>query len=144
MTVTRVQRPGALAFARRLVQAVGFVFYLLAVQALLTAAVGISVFWSGRIASDLILPTASALLAAAYAAVGYHLRRHYLWARNFAFAFAAVSLFAFPVGTGLGLVIVGCLVNASRAGVFPSMRQVAADEDPLLRLEPELVPEQAV
>jgi len=144
MTVTRVQRPGAPAFARRLVQAVGFVFYLLAVQAVLTAAVGISVFWSGRIASDLILPTASTLLAAAYAAVGYHLRRHHLWARNFAFAFAAVSLFAFPVGTGLGLVIVGCLVNASRAGVFPSMRQEMAEEEPLLRLEPELVPERAV
>ena len=48
----------------RLMQAVGFVFYLLAVQALMTAAVGISVFWSARTASDLLLPAISLVLAA--------------------------------------------------------------------------------
>ena len=143
MTVTQVRRPGASAFARGLTRAVGFAFYLLAVQALLTAAVGISVFLSGRIASDLILPAASIVLAGAYVAVGYHLRRYHLWARNFAFAFASISLIAFPVGTGLGLVIVACLVNANRAGIFPSLRR-AVPEEPLLRFEPELVAEQAV
>ena len=107
MTVIRVWRPREARSARRLIQAVGFIFYLLAVQALLTAAVGISVFWSGRIASDLVLPGISVVLAAAYSVVGYHLRRHRLWARNFAFAFAGIGSLAFPVGTGVGLLIIG-------------------------------------
>ncbi len=144
MTVTRVRRPSEARFARRLIQAVGFLFYLLAVQALLTAAVGISVFWSGRVASDLILPGISFVLAAAYSVVGYHLRRHRLWARNFAFAFAGIGSLAFPVGTGVGLLIMGCLASASRARVFPSLRRPGAEESPLLRFEPELAVEQAV
>jgi hypothetical protein len=144
MTVTRVWRPREARSARRLIQAVGFIFYLLAVQALLTAAVGISVFWSGRIASDLILPGISVVLAAAYSVVGYHLRRHRLWARNFAFAFAGIGSLAFPVGTGVGLLIMGCLASANRARVFPSLRRPAPGESPLLHFDPELVVEQAV
>jgi hypothetical protein len=143
MTVARVKRDGA-HVARRLMQAVGFVFYLLAVQALMTAAVGISVFWSARSASDLILPGVSIVLAGTYAAVGYHLRRYSLWARNFAFAFAAISLLAFPFGTGIGLFVLAAVAYASRFGVFPKLRRPAADEALVLRFEPELMPERAV
>jgi hypothetical protein len=143
MTVTRVKRD-ATHVARRLMHAVGFVFYLLAVQALLTAAVGVSVFWSARSASDLVLPAISLVLAGTYAAVGYHLRRCRLWARNFAFAFAAIALLAFPFGTGIGLFVIATVAYANRAGVFPKLRRPAPDESPLLRFEPELVPERAV
>jgi hypothetical protein len=144
MTLNRVGRPGSARSARRLVQAAGFIFYLLAVQALVTAGVGVQVFLSSRGAPDLLLPAASFLLACSYALVGYHLRRYRLWARNFAFTFAAVSLFAFPIGTGLGLVIVGCVASANLARVFPSLRrQPAEGESPLLHFEPELVAEQA-
>jgi hypothetical protein len=144
MTLTRVGRPGSARFARRLVQIGGFVFYLLAVQALLTAGVGVQVFVSSRSAPDLLLPAASFLLACSYAVVGYHLRRCRLWARNFAFAFAGISLFAFPAGTGLGLIIVGCVASANRARVFPSLRRRSGEEDsPLLRFEPEFLPERA-
>ena len=144
MTLNRVGRPGSARSARRLVQAAGFVFYLLAVQALVTAGVGVQVFLSTRSPQDLLLPSASLLLAGAYAVVGFHLRRYRLWARNFAFAFAAISLFAFPIGTGLGLVIVACVASANFARVFPSLRRRGAEEEsPLLRFEPELVPEQA-
>ena len=128
---------------RALVQVAGFVFYLLAVQAVMTGAVGVSVFAASHKAHDLALPVVSFLLAASYALVGYHLRRQRLWARNFAFAFAAFSLFAFPVGTGVGLFIVACVAAGNRAGVFPRLRRVARDEYPLIRFEPELVPEQA-
>jgi hypothetical protein len=143
VTLTRVGRPGSARFARRLVQAAGLIFYLLAVQALLTAAVGIDVFLSSRSGPDLLLPLASFLLACSYCLVGYHLRRYRLWARNFALAFAAISLFAFPIGTGLALVIVCCVASANRARVFPSLRRPGRDESPLLRFEPELAPEQA-
>ena len=143
MTVTRVKRD-ATHVAARLMQAVGFVFYLLAVQALVTAAVGVSVFWSARNASDLILPAISAVLVGTYGAVGFHLRRHRLWARNFAFAFAVISLVAFPFGTGIGLFVIASLAFATRAGVFPKLRRSVPEESPLLRFEPELVPERAV
>ncbi len=143
MTLTRVGRPGS-AVARRLVRIAGFVFYLLAVQALVTAGVGVHVFLSSRSAPDLLLPAASLLLACSYAVVGYHLRRYRLWARNFAFAFAGISLVAFPVGTGLGFVIVGCVASANRARIFPALRRRSGEEDwPLLRLEPEFLPERA-
>jgi hypothetical protein len=145
MTLTRVGRPASASSARRLVQAGGFIFYLLAVQAVVTAGVGVQVFLSSRSASDLLLPGASFLLACSYALVGYHLRRYRLWARNFAFAFAGIGLFAFPIGTGLGLVIVACVASANRAGVFPSLRRRGAgDESPLLTFEPELAAERAV
>lgn len=146
MTLKSVGRPSNDRMARRLVQVAGFVFYLLSVQALVTVGVGVHVFFSGGSAQDLLLPTMSGILACCYALVGFHLRRYRLWARNFAFAFAGISLFAFPIGTGLGLVIVGCVAGASRARVFPQMRRRPAaskEEWPLLRFEPELAPEQA-
>jgi hypothetical protein len=144
MTLHRVGRPGSARSARRLVQVAGLIFYLLAVQALVTAGVGVQVFLSSRSAPDLLLPAASILLAGSYALVGFHLRRYRLWARNFAFAFAAFSLFAFPIGTGLGLVIVACVASANLARVFPSLRRRSAeDASPLLRFEPELVAERA-
>lgn len=145
MTVTQAGRPSNGRTARRVVQVAGFVFYLLAAQALVTAGVGAHVFYSGGSASDLLLPALSAVLAAGYAVVGYNLRRYRLWARNFAFAYAGISLFAFPIGTGLGLLVVVGLAAANRAGVFPSLRRrpaKAGEEFPLLRFEPELVPEQ--
>lgn len=144
MTLARVGRPRSVLVAQRLARVAGFVFYLLSVQALVTAAVGLSVFLASRHGSDLLLPAVSVLLACSYAAVGYHLRRCRLWARNFAFAFAGISLFAFPVGTGLGLVIVACVASANRARVFPALRRRRAeDESPLLRFEPELAAERA-
>ena len=132
--------------ARRMVQVAGFVFYLLSVQALVTVGVGVHVFLTGGSAQDLLLPCLSGILACCYALVGFHLRRYRLWARNFAFAFAGISLFAFPIGTGLGLVIVGCVAGANRARVFPQLRRrpaaaEAEEEWPLLRFEPELAPE---
>ena len=130
-------------WGRRLAQISGFVFYLLAAQALLTAAVGTGVFFSSRSAPDLALPAVSLLLAGAYALVGYHLRRHRLWARNFAFAFSAFSLVAFPVGTGVGLFIAACVALANRAGAFPGIRREVREEYPLISFEPELVPERA-
>jgi chromate transport protein ChrA len=147
MTVTHVAPRSESAFALRLVQIGGFIFYLLAAQAMITAAVGVSVFWSTRSASDLLLPATSVLLAAAYVAIGYSLRRHRLWARNFAFAFATMSLFAFPFGTAVGLAIAGCVASGNRAGIFPSLRRSIPEAGPLLRFEPEfefgpdLVPE---
>jgi hypothetical protein len=134
------------------VQVTGLVFYLLAMQALITAGVGVDVYLSGGAAQDLVLPLTSVLLAVCYTGVGYFLRRYRIWARNFAFAFAAVSLFAFPVGTVLGAVIVLCIDRANRAGVFPSRRSAPVttvripveEEAPLLRFEPELAAEQAV
>jgi hypothetical protein len=141
MTVTQLAPRADARFALALVQIGGFIFYLLALQALLTAAVGVSVFWSTRSAWDLLLPAASVLLAAAYVAVGYSLRRHGLWARNFAFAFATVSLFAFPFGTAVGLAIAGCVASGNRAGLFPSLRRASPEAGPLLRFEPEFAPE---
>lgn len=154
MTVTPVGRPPDVRNARRLVQAAGLIFYLLAVQAVVTAAVGVHVFLSsGRSASDLLLPATSALLACCYVAVGYSVRRYRLWARNFAFAFAAVSLFAFPVGTVLGILVVLFIDRANRARLFPASPRRAArrapgivaveDETPVLRFEPDLAAEQA-
>ena len=137
--------------ATRLVQAAGLIFYLLAVQALLTAGVGLDVYFSGGSASDLLLPATSAVLAACYAVVGYFLRRYRVWARNFAFAFAAMSLFAFPVGTILGVLVVLCIDRANRVRVFPTRRRPAPaavspaaeilEEAAVLRFEPELAAE---
>jgi hypothetical protein len=126
-----------------LVRVAGFVFYLLTVQAALTGAIGLGVFAASHKTADLALPAVSFLLAGSYALVGYHLRRQRLWARNFAFAFAAFSLFAFPVGTGVGLFIVACVAAGNRAGVFPRLRRAPLEEYPLIRFEPELVVEQA-
>jgi hypothetical protein len=146
MTLKLAGRPSNDRMARRLVQAAGLVFYLLSVQALVTAGVGVHVFVSGGKALDLVLPSMSGILACCYALAGFHLRRYRLWARNFAFAFAGISLLAFPLGTGLGLVIVGCIAGASRARVFPQLRRRPAaseQEWPLLRFEPEFASEQA-
>ncbi len=149
MTLKPAGRPPSDRIARRMVQFAGFVFYLLSVQALVTAGVGVHVFVTGGSAQDLLLPCMSGILACCYVLVGFHLRRYRLWARNFAFAFAGTSVFAFPVGTGLGLVIVGLVAGANRARLFPQLRRHPAaaeaveEEWPLLRFEPELFPEQA-
>ena len=132
---------------RLLAQVAGFTFYLLAAQALLTAGVGLNVYFAGGASSDLLLPAASALLAGCYAVIGYFLRRYRMWARNFAFAFAAVSLFAFPVGTALGAFVILCIDRANRANVFmqkprqPAPEPILAFEEPaaVLRFEPETV-----
>lgn len=147
MTVSRAGRAWEVRSGRRFVQAAGLIFYLLAAQGLLAAGVGIHVFLSGGSAHDLVLPLSGGVLAVCYVLVGFHLRRCRLWARNFAFAFAAISLFAVPVGTVLGALIVVCIDRANRAGLFPERRGrvpkpvpiLAAEEDaPLLRFEPEL------
>jgi hypothetical protein len=132
MTVTQAGRAAEIRNARRFVQAAGLIFYLLAAQGLLALGVGVQVFMSGGRAQDLLLPTAGALLAVSYLVVGFHLRRYRLWARNFAFAFAAVSLFAFPVGTALGTLIVLCIERANRAGIFPSRRRQVSRPAPAL------------
>jgi hypothetical protein len=129
--------------ARRLVQTAGLVFYLLAVQGIFTAGVGVYVYLQGGNADDLVLPASGGVLAFCYAVVGYNLRRYRLWARNFAFVLAAIGLFFFPVGTVLGAGLVVCLERANRAGLFPSPvppRPVPEIEEaaPLLRFEPDL------
>ena len=149
MTERGLIRGSEVCNARWLVQAAGLVFYLLSVQALLTAGVGLNVYFSGGSSSDLWLPAISVLLAACYVCVGYFLRRYRIWARNFAFAFAVVSLFAFPVGTILGVLVVLCIDRANRARVFLEQRRVvppamepALEENALiLRFEPDLVAE---
>ena len=110
---------------RRFVQAAGLIFYILAAQGIITAAVGVNVYLDSQKGQDLLLPATGVLLAIAYAFVGYHLRCYRLSARNFAFAFAAISLFAFPIGTILGGLIVLCIDRANRAGVFPQRRKSA-------------------
>ena len=140
-------------WGRLLLQIAGFIFYLLSVQAMLTAGVGLEVYFAGGAPTDLLLPAASGLLAVCYFAVGYFLRRYRIGARNFAFAFAAVSLFAFPIGTILGGLIMLCIDRANRARVFgaqQAVRQPAPlpsaafeEEAPLLRFEPEFAPEHA-
>jgi hypothetical protein len=129
--------------ARRLVQTAGLVFYLLAVQGIFTAGVGVYVYLQGGNADDLVLPASGGVLALCYAFVGYNLRRYRLWARNFAFVLAAIGLFFFPVGTVLGAGLVVCLERANRAGLFPSpvppqASPEAEEAAPLLRFEPDL------
>jgi hypothetical protein len=146
MTETGVTPGTPVRRGRLFVRVAGFTFYLLAVQALLTAGVGLNVFFAGGSSSDLLLPAASALLAACYVAVGYFLRRYRVWARNFAFAFAAVSLFAFPIGTVLGALVVLCIDQANRANVFlpsaprpaPALPVAAEEEAAIIQFEPEL------
>ena len=153
MTVKQAGRNSEIRSARRLVRIAGFIFYVLAVQGLCTAGVGVYVFLKGGSAHDMILPATGGVLALCYAAAGYFLRRYRLWARNFAFAFAAVGVFFFPIGTVLGSVIVVCIARANRAGLFPSRRapvpalalgEVEVEEAaPFLRLEPDLSAETA-
>ncbi len=149
MTVTKAGRPAEVRDARRFVQAGGLIFYLLAAQGLMAFGVGLHVFLAGGSGQDLVLPATGAILAVCYAVVGFFLRRYRLWARNFAFAFAAVSLFAFPVGTVLGSLIVLCMDRANRAGLFPQRRRIPArpqasvvsePELPLLRFDPASIP----
>jgi hypothetical protein len=152
MRSTQTGRTSEVQDARRLVQVAGLIFYLLAVQGLVAAGVGAHVYLSGGSVQDLLLPAAGGVLAVSYAIVGFHLRRYRIWARNFAFAFAAVGLFFFPVGTVVGALIVLCIDRANRAGVFPPRRgaqpapvSVPAVEEsvPLLRFDPELTAEGA-
>ncbi|MFY9551799.1 MAG: hypothetical protein WAU32_11650 [Thermoanaerobaculia bacterium] len=148
MTLTGVGRVSAQQ-ARRLVQVAGLIFYVLAAQGLLAAGVGAHVYFQGGSVQDLLLPATGALLAACYAVVGFYLRRYRLWARNFAFAFAAISLFFFPVGTVLGASIVLCIDRANRAKVFPqrlhaapaaALAAAAEENAPLLHFDPLVVP----
>ncbi len=149
MTMTQAGRAREVRSARRLVQVAGLIFYLLAVQGLVAAGVGAHVYFAGGSVHDLLLPATGGVLAVCYAIVGFHLRRYRLWARNFAFAFAAVSLCFLPVGTVLGASIVLCIDRANRARVFPSRRRpvpvpaapaaVVEEAAPLLRFEPEFV-----
>jgi hypothetical protein len=143
-------RPGSVSRARRLVQAAGLIFYVLAGQALLTSGVGAHVFLSEGGGSDLLLPVLSLVLAGCYALVGFHLRRYRAWAKNFAFAFAAVSLFAFPVGTALGVLVALLIEPAHRARLFlpawpriaaPAIPRLSEAEMPVLRFDPKLVAE---
>ncbi len=111
---------------RALARIAGLVFYLFGAQALLTAGVGLEVYFGGGSAADLLLPAASVLLAGCYVCVGFYLRRYGLWARNFAFAFSAAIVFAFPYGTAVGAFVVLCIAQANRAGAFGT-RPVAAE-----------------
>jgi len=149
MTLTRAGRASEVRNARRLVQGAGLTFYLLAVQGLFTAGVGIYVFLQGGNAQDLLLPASGGILAVCYAVVGFHLRRYRLWARNFGFVFGAIGLFFFPIGTVLGAGMFFCIDRANRAGLFPSRRAPQAapegeEATALLRLEAELWAESAV
>ena len=149
MTLTQLGRTSEIRSARRLIQVAGFIFYVLAVQGLCTAGVGIYVFLQGGSTRDLVLPLTGGVLALCYAAAGYFLRRYRLWARNFAFAFAAVGVFFFSIGTVLGSVIVVCIDRANRAGLFPSRRAPqpppaeAEEAAPPLTLQPDLSAETA-
>jgi hypothetical protein len=148
MTLTRSGRASDVRNARRLVQAAGLLFYLLSIQGLFTAGVGAYVFLAGGSASDLVLPATGAALAFSYLAVGYFLRRYFVWARNFAFVFSAIGVFFFPVGTVLGSVIMLAIDRANRAGLFPKRPSLPEPEEaeesaPLLRLEPDLTAESA-
>jgi len=144
MTITQSGRAREIRNARRLIQAAGLIFYLLAVQGLATAGVGAYVYLSGGSLRDLVLPATGGVLAVCYAVIGFHLRRYRLWARNFSFAFSAISFFVFPVGTTLGALIAFCIERANRAGVFPrprpvfSMEATPEEAAPLLRFDPEL------
>jgi hypothetical protein len=138
--------------ARTLIQVAGLVFYLLAVQAMITAGVGVFAYFSaGGTRTDLLLLATAMLQAACYVVVGHSLRRYRLWARNFGFVFAVISLFALPVGTVLGTLILVSIDRANRAGVFPRQRRAPApttpeeapEEAPLLVFEPELAAERA-
>ncbi len=154
MTLTQAGRAREVRAARRLVQVAGLIFYLLAAQGLVAAGVGAHVYATGGRWNDLLLPATGGVLAVCYAIVGFHLRRYRVGARNFAFSFAAVSLFFFPVGTALGAMIVVCIDRANRARVFPSRktaprpaaipRPLLSEElAPLLRFETELPAERA-
>ncbi len=129
MPPTRLIRENAVRKGRTLARIAGLVFYLFSAQALLTAAVGLQVYFSGGSAVDLLLPAASVALAVCYGFVGFYLRRYRLWARNFAFAFSAALVFAFPWGTALGAFVVVCLARANRAAAFGA-RPVAAQSVP--------------
>ena len=135
MTLTRAGRASEVRNARRLVQAAGLIFYLLAVQGLFAAGVGVYVFFQGGTPADLLLPATGGVLAICYAVVGFHLRRYRLWARNFAFAFAAIGLFFFPIGTVLGAGMFFCIDRANRAGLFPT-RRGPQDERPKRKRAP--------
>jgi hypothetical protein len=128
MQPTRWIRETEARKGRTLARIAGLVFYLFSAQALLTAGVGLQVYFSGGSATDLLLPAASVALAVCYGFVGYYLRRYRVWARNFAFAFSAALVFAFPYGTALGALVVLCLARANRAAAFGS-RPVAAEAD---------------
>ena len=148
MTLTRAGRASDVRSARRLVQLAGLLFYVLTIQALVTAGVGISVYLQGGDPRDLVLPATGFALAGSYAAVGFHLRRYRVWARNFAFVFSAIGLFFLPVGTVLGAVVVLAIDRANRAGLFPARptqpEAAEADERPqLLRLEPDFTAKNA-
>jgi hypothetical protein len=144
----RSERSRDVGRARRLTQAAGLVFYLLAAQALVTSGVGVHVFLADGYASDLMLPALSLVFAASYAVVGYHLRRFRAWARNFAFVFSAVSLFAFPLGTAIGALVTLLIEPAHRARLFvpawprravPGRPAAVPENMPVLRFDPELV-----
>jgi hypothetical protein len=126
MQPTRWIRETEVRMGRTLARIAGLVFYLFSAQALLTAAVGLQVYFSGGSAVDLLLPAASVALAVCYGFVGFYLRRYRVWARNFAFAFSAALVFAFPYGTALGAFVVLCLARANRAAAFGA-RPVAAE-----------------
>ena len=147
MTLTRAGRASEIRNARRLVQAAGLTFYLLSVQGLLAAGVGVYAYSQGGSAADMLLPVTGGVLAICYAVVGFHLRRYRLWARNFAFAFGAIGLFFFPIGTVLGAGMFFCIDRANRAGLFPTRRapQESPEEEAakLLGFEPDLSPESA-
>jgi hypothetical protein len=148
MTLTRAGRASNVRGARRLIQAAGLIFYLLSIQGLFTAGVGAYVFLQGGSPSDLILPATGAALAFSYLVVGYFLRRHFVWARNFAFVFSAIGVFFFPIGTILGSVVMLAIDRANRADLFPARpgpREAQAEEETasLLGLEPDLTAESA-
>ena len=126
MQPTRLVRETEVRKGRTLARIAGLVFYLFSAQALLTAGVGLQVYFSGGSAVDLLLPAASVALSVCYGVVGFYLRRYRVWARNFAFAFSAALVFAFPYGTALGAFVVVCLARANRAAAFGA-RPVAAE-----------------
>ena len=147
MTLTRAGRASDVRSARRLVQLAGLIFYVLTIQALVTAGVGVYVYLQGGDARDLVLPAAGVGLAMTYAIIGYFLRRYFIWARNFAFVFSAIGVFFFPVGTVIGGVIMLSIDRANRAGLFPGRPPLPESEDeefaPVLRLERDLSTESA-
>ncbi len=130
MKQTRWIRESEARKGRILARIAGLGFYLFAAQALLTAGVGLEVYFGGGSAADLLLPAASVLLAGCYACVGFYLRRYRVWARNFALAFSAAIVFAFPYGTAIGALVVLSLALANRADAFGT-RPVAAEAAPL-------------
>jgi hypothetical protein len=94
------------------------IFFVLAVLCVIVALLEFAIAVASRESPPLRSVIINFVLAAAAVAIGNSIEKQRPWAKWLGFAFAALELLNFPIGTVIGIALIVYLYRASKAGLL--------------------------